>query len=77
MGDLRDPESSDHLNTPAESWPDWTDEYRWELGPEPSEADAQWAAEQLNDDEPMPDDAIDRLAGEVEAQDRIENGHLL
>jgi hypothetical protein len=63
----------------AADWPSSPeiDGFVWELGPEPSEAGAQWAAEHLNDDEPMPDDAIDRLAGEVEAQDRIENGHLL
>jgi hypothetical protein len=76
MDSLHDPKSPVHLNTPAESWADWTDDDCWELGPEPSEADAQWAAENLNGDEPMPDDVIDRLAGEAEAQDRISNGHL-
>jgi hypothetical protein len=62
----------------AQDWPSTPeiDGYVWELGPEPSEADAQWAAEYLNADDLTPDDVIDRLAEEAEAQDRIENGHL-
>jgi hypothetical protein len=37
---------------PADAWPDWTDEGRWALGPDPSdgpsEADRAWAAYHLN-----------------------------
>src|SRR4051812_17410413 len=68
----------------AAQWPAWTDEYRWELGPEshgPSEADALWAAENLNGDdyhtdEPTPDEVLDQLAEDAEAQSRYEHGNL-
>ena len=54
---------------------DWHDDFRWELGPGPSEEDSRWAAENLNgDDEPMPDEAYDSWAAESEAQDRLERG---
>jgi hypothetical protein len=52
---------------PAESWPDWTDDDRWELGPaippdavplppelapvDPDPADREWAAENVSADE--------------------------
>ncbi len=32
------------------AWPEWTDTEVWMLGPEPSEEDATWAAETLNED---------------------------
>lgn len=68
-----------HLETAADGWPDWTDEETWELGP-PTEADAAWWSEQ-NDTwdsvEEPPDSWWDQLAGEAEAQDRLERGLLL
>ena len=50
----------------------------WNIGPEPE--DARWAATHLNGDdwhteEQVPDDALDRLAGEAEALDRLERGY--
>ena len=48
----------------AAHWPAWTDEVRYELGPDP--ADAQWVAENLNTDwhsqEPVPDALLHLLA---------------
>jgi hypothetical protein len=46
----------------AETWPEWTDEDFWELGPDPD--DTQWWAEQSETwdaDEPTPDDVLDDL----------------
>lgn len=58
----------------AAEWASWTDDSRFV----PTDEDTAWAAENLgtNDqtDDPMPDDL---LAGEAEAQDRLENGLLL
>jgi hypothetical protein len=58
----------------AAEWPSWTDEIRFA----PTDVDAAWAAENLGTDDqtddPIPDDL---LAGEAEAQDRLENGLLL
>ena len=37
--------------TPPESWPEWTDQFRFELGPdpfEPSDSDRQWAVANLD-----------------------------
>ena len=63
---------------PAEDSPD-IDGYTWELGPEPSDDDARWLAEHNDswdaDDQP-PDSYWDQLAGESEAQDRLERGLL-
>jgi hypothetical protein len=67
-------------------WPEWTDQDRWELGPDPddagsyeplTEADREWAATHLNDQEcPFPDDdVIEQMSREVEAQDRLERGY--
>jgi hypothetical protein len=77
----------EHLPMPNKSAAEWPmssdiDGHTWEIGPGPTEADAQWAAENLNGDdyhtdEPTPDEVLDRLAAEAEAQDRIENGTLL
>lgn len=47
----------------ADTWPAWTDADTWELGPEPSDADREWAEEELNQGDPghdldgTPDDA--------------------
>jgi hypothetical protein len=57
---------------PAAEWPSWTDEDRYELGPDPD--DIRWAAENLSDDEPVPDDVLDLLADEAAALDRLERG---
>jgi hypothetical protein len=77
-------ESAPQGGKSAAEWPTSPDiaGYTWELGPGPTEADAQWAAQNLNDDDfhtedPTPDEVLDRLAEEAEAQDRIENGTLL
>ena len=69
-----------HAGT-ADAWPAWTDEDRWEAdddgGPAddyqspPSAEDAEWAAENLNDD-PEPD--WDAMAEESAAMDRLERG---
>jgi hypothetical protein len=67
----------------AAEWPAWTDEVRFELGPDP--ADAQWAAENLNDtydfDGPIPDDVLDLLADEAafaaRCQDLLDQGFCM
>jgi hypothetical protein len=38
-------------NAPPESWEPWCDQDRWELDPEPSEADRAWWAEQTADND--------------------------
>jgi hypothetical protein len=67
----------------AAEWPmsPEIDGFTWELGPGPTEADPQWAAENLNGDdfhtdEPTPDDVLDQLAEDAEAQSRYEQGNL-
>jgi hypothetical protein len=61
----------------AAEWPSWTDEIRFA----PTDADAAFAAENLNTDwhteDPIPDEVLDLLADEAEAQSRIERGHAL
>jgi hypothetical protein len=63
----------------AAEWPEWTDEVRYEPGPDPE--DAQWAAENHNDDwhadSLPPDEILDILASEAEALDRLERGFFL
>src|SRR3954452_21785291 len=64
-------------SSPAESWPPWTDEDRWGIGPDPS--DAGWAAERNEawdaDDGPAPDDPIwDEWAEEATNQDLMDRG---
>jgi hypothetical protein len=67
-------------------WPDWTDEVRWELGPDPDDAgpyeqpteqDREWAAANLNDDGCLfpDDDVIEQMSREAEAQARLERGY--
>lgn len=60
---------------------DWSstpeiDGFTWEVGP--TDSDARWAAENLNESwdhgGPTPDEIIDREAEEAEWQDRYENG---
>jgi hypothetical protein len=65
---------------------DWTstpevDGYVWNLGPEPTgptEAEARWAAETLNDDhhtdEPTPDHVLELQYEVSMAQDQMERG---
>jgi hypothetical protein len=79
----RKSKSRRHL-TPLE-WPSTpeVDAFRWELGPEPSDADADWATQYLNtdadaDDGPATDDPIwDVWADEAAALDRIQRGFCL
>jgi hypothetical protein len=71
-------------DTPAKGWSSTPeiDGFTWELGPEPSppsDADAAWAAENLNKDvrhgdAPTPDHILDLRAGEAEALDAHERG---
>jgi hypothetical protein len=73
VASLRRPSTRRTFKSAAE-WPSWADDFRFV----PTDADAAWAAENLgtNDQtgDPIPDDL---LAGEAEAQDRLENGLLL
>jgi hypothetical protein len=70
---------------PPITWPDWTENFRWELGPgpddagpfePPSDADRRWVAQHLNEEpEQIPDDAIlEDLAGMHAAMARMERG---
>ena len=65
---------------PRDSWPWWAQELAmWPTGP--TEADAEWAAENLNQDdghtdEPTPDHILDSQAEEALAMDRLERGVL-
>jgi len=68
---------------PRDSWPWWTNELAmWPTDDEPtgpSEADAEWAADNLNGDdghtdEPTPDDVYDQRAAESAEMDRMERG---
>src|SRR4051794_969441 len=60
---------------PRDSWPAWTNDVAfW-----PTEADAEWAAANLNDgdghtDDPTPDEVYDQRAAESLALDRMERG---
>jgi hypothetical protein len=60
---------------PADDWPSWTDQDTWELGPEPTEADAAWAAANLNvegwhdQDLDVPDEVDDASAEESALED--------
>jgi hypothetical protein len=69
----------------AADWPNTpeTDGFFWNLNPDaeaptgPSEADAKWASENLNqggDYDTPPDEYYDQLAAESEFMDRIERG---
>lgn len=73
MGSLR--RNSTRRYRSAVVWPEWTDEVRVELGPDP--ADAAWWASQNTDwhsDNSPSDILYDLLADEAAAQDRIERG---
>ncbi len=69
---------------PAESWPAWTDEYRWEPVPDdsgafenPTPADEQWWAEQSetwDDIEPDDEPDWDAMAADREAVDKVCSG---
>ncbi len=72
--------SNSPVQRPAASWPDWTDADTWELGPDPSDADRAWWAEQNTDahtDDPTPDEVYDAQAEEAAALDRLERGICL
>jgi hypothetical protein len=76
-------ESAPQRGKAAAGWPTSPDidGFTWELGPGPTEADALWAAQNLNGDDfhtddPTPDDVLDRLAEEAESQARYECGNL-
>jgi hypothetical protein len=58
----------------AADWPSTPeiDGITWETGPDPD--DLLWAAENLNDDEFVPDEVLDLLADEAAALDRLERG---
>jgi hypothetical protein len=59
----------------AAEWPEWTDAHTWELGPEPTDEDRRWHAEQ-DDDGPAPDDPIwDEWAEEAAHQDLTDRGY--
>ncbi len=76
------------INSDPSTWPAWTDDDRWELGPEADPVapytgeDAEWWDEQTRDDEPTGDEAddpayhayLDRLAEVREAEDRLCRG---
>ena len=64
------------IDASAAEWPSWTDEVRFV----PTDADAAWAAEHLNEDdgETADDDPLwETLADEAMAQDRLERGLCL
>ena len=73
MGNLR----AGSTPRPAEEWPDWVDDDRWGLGPDPD--DAEWWAGQnpegYDEDGPDPDDPIwDEWAQESATRDMLERG---
>ncbi len=70
---------------PPITWPAWSENFRWELGPgpddagpfePPSDADRRWAALHLNDEqEGIPDDATLEVQAEMyAAMARMERG---
>jgi hypothetical protein len=58
----------------AADWPSTPeiDGVTWGIGPDPD--DILWAAENLNDNDSVPDDILDLLADEARALDRLERG---
>ncbi len=70
---------------PAETWPAWTDEDRWEPGPAeagdfepPAYEDERWWAEQnetWDDIEPDDEPDWDAMAADREADDRVCSGY--
>jgi len=77
---------------PRDKWPEWSQDLAYWIPEDelnepadteptgPTDADAEWAAENLNQDdghadEPTPDDVYDRRAEESAIMDRLEGGY--
>jgi hypothetical protein len=65
------------MSKTTESWPNWTEDFRWELGPDPEES--REASELLNgqdyhSQDETPDDILEQQAGEAAAQSCLDRG---
>lgn len=80
MGSVPNKSTQRRTFTSANDWPSTPeiDGYVWNIGPDPSDADAAWAAENLNDDyhvdDPIPNEVLEQQAEAAAALDLIQRG---